>query len=348
MRKLQEAIPASVAGRALVVSTTAAALFFALQRRNHRALVTLLRHGARRPLTSASVPAALAILLAAQKALAARAREREESGRLALTNGDDNAAMLMEGADHDRFSVLSRIAVPRVLSHPLDSVRAFAAAQAAAANRGWGHVQDFWNVRTSRIGGRMQAGIEGTLTRSTDALAERILAALKADPDMPILVQVCALGVIWPCVSGATGLCHSSHLCSHLQSFIDGTFAEVMPTVRQRVLRKADELLFTPMRRRLRRRRAASHGYVDDHEQTLAAMPWRARARARLLYGMDPHDKSIWRCLKSKRWWALHLIGVVPVVGPVWWVLVFLMKDRTDEFQLVRLRAGRVIGALLA
>ena len=103
----------------------------------------------------------------------------------------DQAAAAARGRaeEEDRFAVLSRLMVPRVLAHPIDSVRAFVGSQAAAANRGWGHVQEFWNVRTSRIGGRVQAGIEGTLTRSTDAVAHRIVGALK-DPDMPAVVVV--------------------------------------------------------------------------------------------------------------------------------------------------------------
>lgn len=156
----------------------------------------LLRRSARRPLTSASVPAALAVLLAAQRYYASRrrrirARSGSGSGIFLAADAPPNAhAVQSERAEaEDRFAVLSRLMVPRVLAHPIDSVRAFVGSQAAAANRGWGHVQEFWNVRTSRIGGRVQAGIEGTLTRSTDAVAHRIVGALK-DPDMPAVVVV--------------------------------------------------------------------------------------------------------------------------------------------------------------
>jgi len=81
-----------------------------------------------------------------------------------------------------------------------------------------------------------------------------------------------------------------------LQDLIDGAFAEIMPTVKQRVLRKADEYLFTPVRQRLRRRRPKPiHLSEQEVSQRLSTMPWYRRARARVLYIMDPHDQTIWR-----------------------------------------------------
>jgi len=200
MDRLHAALPTLVGARsAMVMSTTAvAAVLVALSRRNPQLLLTLLRSGAKRPLTSASVPAALAVLLAAQRLYVRNQASPEEllAHQAALAESVENEAeeaRLLATTDAiERYPVLSRMFVPRLLSSPLDSVKEFAYAQAAAATRGWGQVQTFWNVRTSRLGGVVQAGIEDTLTRSTDALAARIVAAVK-DPDMPgpVTVRVC-------------------------------------------------------------------------------------------------------------------------------------------------------------
>lgn len=117
-----------------------------------------------------------------------------------------------------------------------------------------------------------------------------------------------------------------------VQRMIDESFDEVMPTVRAKALRKADELVLLPVRERWRGKaskdpKATLRAQRARIAADLKAMaPWR-RFRAVVLYKMIPHDKSFWRCIRSKSWWALNLIGVVPVAGPLWWLLVFVMKD---------------------
>ena len=44
-----------------------------------------------------------------------------------------------------------------------------------------------------------------------------------------------------------------------------------------------------------------------------------ARGRAYVLYVLYPHDRSMWRCFKDPAWWAFTGIGLVPVIGPLWW-----------------------------
>lgn len=55
------------------------------------------------------------------------------------------------------------------------------------------------------------------------------------------------------------------------------------------------------------------------------------RFRAWVLYTLAPFDRSLWACTKDPLWWGLHALGATPVLGQLWWVIVFLMHDRRDE-----------------
>lgn len=133
-----------------------------------------------------------------------------------------------------------------------------------------------------------------------------------------------------------------------VQRMIDESFDEVMPTVRAKALRKADELVLLPVRERWRGKASKdSKATLRAQRARIAAdlkamAPWR-RFRAVVLYKMIPHDKSFWRCIRSKSWWALNLIGVVPVAGPLWWLLVFVMKDTGECSQRFTQNRTRVI-----
>lgn len=136
-----------------------------------------------------------------------------------------------------------------------------------------------------------------------------------------------------------------------VQRMIDESFDEVMPTVRAKALRKADELVLLPVRERWRGKASKDSKATQRAQRAriaadLQAMaPWR-RFRAVVLYKMIPHDKSFWRCIRSKSWWALNLIGVVPVAGPLWWLLVFVMKDTGESSQRFTLHAQESSGLL--
>ena len=59
--------------------------------------------------------------------------------------------------------------------------------------------------------------------------------------------------------------------------------------------------------------------------------------RATVLYTLFPHDKSIWANLRSPAWWFIKIISILPVyyVNTLFWVLVWFIKSKRDEFQLV-------------
>lgn len=58
------------------------------------------------------------------------------------------------------------------------------------------------------------------------------------------------------------------------------------------------------------------------------------RYRAQILHTMNPHDKSLWACTRQPAWWALNLLGIVPKAGQVWWLVLFLLRDMSDEYQI--------------
>jgi len=70
--------------------------------------------------------------------------------------------------------------------------------------------------------------------------------------------------------------------------------------------------------------------------QSLVPMPlwW---VRAKILYTLFPHDRSLWSNLRNPWWWLLSLLKVFPVfyVSMIFWVLLFLIRDKKDRFQLV-------------
>ena len=56
-----------------------------------------------------------------------------------------------------------------------------------------------------------------------------------------------------------------------------------------------------------------------------------------ILHALFPHDKSIWAKIRNPLWWLFTLVGVTPVYGVAqcWFLFLFLLKDKSDEFQLV-------------
>eukprot|EP00937_MAST-01D_sp_MAST-1D-sp2_P003613 g3613.t1 len=64
--------------------------------------------------------------------------------------------------------------------------------------------------------------------------------------------------------------------------------------------------------------------------------------RAFLLYHKEPYDRSVFGRLSDPWWWALTTLSCFPLwgVSQAFWVLLFLLKDKGDEFQLVNFVVG--------
>ena len=60
--------------------------------------------------------------------------------------------------------------------------------------------------------------------------------------------------------------------------------------------------------------------------------------RAWILHTLYPHDKSAWAKMKQYSWWIIMVISHIPVFGvtQAWWLLVFLLHDKCDTFQVVK------------
>ena len=62
--------------------------------------------------------------------------------------------------------------------------------------------------------------------------------------------------------------------------------------------------------------------------------------RASVLYTLSPYDRSIWWSIKNPRWLALTLVGMIPYIGQLFWLLVFFLKNKRDEYQLIDFITG--------
>jgi len=60
-------------------------------------------------------------------------------------------------------------------------------------------------------------------------------------------------------------------------------------------------------------------------------------ARAWYLYTLFPHDQTIWLQLRNPAFYFLKAVSVFPLYGvqPIFFILHFLVMDRSDEYQLV-------------
>ncbi len=71
--------------------------------------------------------------------------------------------------------------------------------------------------------------------------------------------------------------------------------------------------------------------------------------KAWVLYTMFPHDKSIWAQLKNPWYYIFTIISVFPFgVSQGWWVLMFLLRDKHDEYQLVNFIVSIKIAGFLS
>ena len=192
--------------------------------------------------------------------------------------------------------------------------------------------QAFVQQRTADLDRAVQSAVEGNMAVLVDTVAARVEAAA-VDRHMPLFVQ----------------------------ALVRDTIRGVIPEVKQGVFSTTRRIILTPVKhlqlRRLGLFPPAHAGPAHGRTGTLAVTPaalalginsssaptlatWWAALRARILYVMWPADKSVWRSARSKRWWAAQALGMTPLLGQLWWLLLFVAKDKTDEFQLAEFIVG--------
>jgi len=180
--------------------------------------------------------------------------------------------------------------------------------------------REYLDSRKAALDETLQAALEKRVAHLVDIFAVRAQGAM-IDRDMPEFVQ------------------------RLLQDSVRG----IMPDVKQHMFKTTNQILITPVKR-LRigplfpptpSSPNGGRGGVDDDllPPFKPCIPWR-QLRAAILYLMWPADRSVWRSARSKRWWAAQCLGIVPVVGQLWWLLLFFAKDKTDEHQLADFIVG--------
>jgi hypothetical protein len=93
-----------------------------------------------------------------------------------------------------------------------------------------------------------------------------------------------------------------------------------------------------PLRARAHRL-AAALASARRRAATVVTDRWR-RSRAWILYTLSPFDRSFWRCIRNPYYVLLNVIGLIPGVGMLFWLLVFVLLDKRDEYQLSQFIVG--------
>lgn len=111
-----------------------------------------------------------------------------------------------------------------------------------------------------------------------------------------------------------------------------------MPDVKVEIFRKTRELFRRDSSKALTDPLAPEvEGASRDYQRRRT---WYRRARGHVLYHLFPYDKSIWMSIRDP-WWVIYsCVGIFPVIGQLWWLLLFLIKDKRNEHQLCQFIVG--------
>jgi hypothetical protein len=89
----------------------------------------------------------------------------------------------------------------------------------------------------------------------------------------------------------------------------------------------------------------------DSEAETVEDKSWRAvpaQIRAKILHVSSPCDKSIWQCLRDYRWLIVTALGLLPYgIGTIWWLFMFALHDKRDEYQICNFIVGFMVSKFL-
>lgn len=125
------------------------------------------------------------------------------------------------------------------------------------------------------------------------------------------------------------------HMPKYLKSNIDIAIEQFMPDVKVEIFRKTRALF-----------RQSSVAVLTNGQQPVSSagdkqeLSLFRKVRGHILYHLFPFNKSIWMSFKDPWWLALSCVGIFPVVGQLWWLFLFLIKDKTNEHQLCQFIIG--------
>ncbi|POM73398.1 Hypothetical protein PHPALM_9760 [Phytophthora palmivora] len=167
----------------------------------------------------------------------------------------------------------------------------------------------------------MHRTVRKVLESALDIVAAKLKQTLK-DPDMP----------------------------SYLKTNIDIGIEQFMPDVKMEIFRKTRELFGqdsgpSELKKTVKGNKDGGGATTSGHGASVVPVtskrfePFR-RIRGHVLHHLFPHDKTIWRSFKDPWWIAYTSVGILPVVGQLWWIFLFIMKDKTNEHQLCQFIVG--------
>ncbi|CAH0488177.1 unnamed protein product [Peronospora farinosa] len=169
----------------------------------------------------------------------------------------------------------------------------------------------------------MHRTVRKVLESALNIVATRLKQTLK-DPDMP----------------------------SYLKSNIDIAIEQFMPDVKIEIFRKTRELFGQDIptnkmeeidnSHKSRGESALPSGQGDVNVVPVANQRFCffRHLRGHILHHLFPHDKTIWRSFKDPWWIAYTSVGLLPAVGQLWWIFLFMIKDKTNEHQLCQFIVG--------
>ncbi|OWZ21787.1 hypothetical protein PHMEG_0003618 [Phytophthora megakarya] len=167
----------------------------------------------------------------------------------------------------------------------------------------------------------MHRTVRKVLESALDIVASRLKQTLK-DPDMP----------------------------TYLKTNIDIGIEQFMPDVKMEIFRKTRELFgqdseSSALDQTVKGRSDSGSPPTSGQGTNVIPVtnrrfgPFR-RIRGHILHHLFPHDKTIWRSFKDP-WWVVYTsVGILPVVGQLWWIFLFIIKDKTNEHQLCQFIVG--------
>jgi hypothetical protein len=139
-----------------------------------------------------------------------------------------------------------------------------------------------------------------------------------------------------------------------VQQIVDESIDGLLPDIKLEVFRQTDKMM-SP--RRYRRAPANYPPKVGPHtigtplgskseltagevQEKVLKMTRTNQLRSFILYHLFPYDKSIWQSVHNPYWILFTTIGVLPFVGPVWWLFLFILMDKHSEHQLCNFIIG--------
>ena len=163
------------------------------------------------------------------------------------------------------------------------------------------------------------------------------------------------------------GKLKDDYMPKQLKALIDDAVEEVAPDLKLAMFERADDFLWKNRPFRMRSSSAAWKLSASPLAQPMALVRGPAdaasgtfntnfnermlffqRVRASVLYTIAPYDKSVWQSVRNPYYLACQVTGIIPRINIVWWLFVYALHDKKDEWQLGQFIAGFQTSRFLA